>query len=175
MAIEDTIPPFLLALNLAGRIHGRLQDPRLFKRTGESSFRVEGGLFSEKMHTRRPARCWFIVNASWLGRIPVVGCAEPWCTRDIAGWHMFDDGRICLDHEDRWRKYMAHVAAHRTFDELLVIATEWLLNSTASLLGRHRLKYQGTSDSWDASWDFWAHKEGGERIDKTFVPECKTS
>jgi hypothetical protein len=79
-------------------------------------------------------------------------------------------GRMCLDHGARWRQYISEIAARHTSDELLLAATEWLMNATTSLLGRHRLKHQGIVTKWDKSWIFWPHGIGADAMDKTFVP-----
>lgn len=167
----DVIPPMLMAVNLAERIRGRLDKAGPLQQRGPSLFRVEGGVWGAKMYSRIPARCWFDISGNWVGTIPIVGCCEPWCTRGSADWHMDASGVMCLDHAERWRQYMQSVASEGSFEELLLTATEWLLNSTISLLGRHQLKHQGMTTEWNRSWAYWPHGKESQHIDKAFKPE----
>lgn len=169
------IPAQILALNLASQIYEQLHQPRLLRVDRGGAYFVAGGILREKTQTPQPIACTFVIGADWMKRMPCVACSEPWCTREI-DWHMYSDGSMCLDHSDRWQQYINELSQTKRPDEVLSVACEWLLNATASLLGRHRLKYQGVIKVWDRSWAFWPHRTVGSAADRMFVPaECARS
>lgn len=171
----DAFPTRVLALNLANRLHSRLAEPRILS-LKESRFYVEGGLLHPKLQTRGAAHCWFIVPDDWMRRIPTVGCKEQWVVKGDADWHTYADGSLCIDHRERWEQYILNLADRHPFHTFMLAATEWIINSTASLLGRHMLKSQGFVTTWDPAWDFWEHGEGSAKQNKTFIPdEASTS
>jgi hypothetical protein len=148
-----------LAQNLAYRIVTRLEDVTREENPFEKWIKVSGRLplASIDFSTRKLAACSFKVGHNWLWEMPEIVCSEPWIIRGQADWHINANGEMCSEFDVKWQKHLAELVERYTYGLTAEYATEWLVNSTRSLLQRHLVAYRTGLTEWADDWDFWAH------------------
>lgn len=114
-------------------------------------------LAGEEFSTQKQAECIFRIDSQWLSRIPEVVCLEPWVTRKIPEWHVYDDGRLCFEFNLKWEQELPAMVDQYTFGLTASYAAQWLTNSCRWLLNRHLFASRNGIRTWPKSWDYWAH------------------
>lgn len=99
----------------------------------------------------------------WQREIPKISCLESWIRRGDMDWHAYDDGSLCVEVALRWRDEIAKVATTHSEAQTLCFAAEYLLNSAAWLITRHRYALENGLKKWPTTWPYWAHGPQGNR------------
>ena len=97
-----------------------------------------------------------------MEKVPRVRCDEEWRAPGDPDWHIDDKGFLCAELGLRWADEIKQVYDKRGMCEAADYAARWLLNSTATLLYRQRLLFQGVIPRWQDQWNYWPHWEAGE-------------
>ena len=115
-------------------------------------------LGDQEFSTGKKARCAFKVDSQWVQKTPEVICLEPWIIRGLADWHIDENGRLCYEFDLNWEQELSAMVEQYTLGLTADYATQWLLNSTRSLLRRHLFASRNGITTWPKSWDFWPHE-----------------
>lgn len=160
-----------LAQNLAYRIAERLdKSPAIEEFRSDHMIRVQGllPLCDEEFQTKKRALCIFSVPFNWIENIPTVSCLESWITKD-RDWHISPKGQLCFELNVKWETELPKLADDYSFGPTADYATEWLLNSTRSLLNRHLFAHRNGIKEWPKpDWDAWAH---GKEARETYLKQ----
>lgn len=152
------IPP-----NLAMRLFDGISSPKMYVITDGLNHRVSGlvSLSHGQVITKAMASCHFVVTPAWLEDIPRVRCDEAWRSPGDPEWHIDNAGFLCAELGLRWadevKKTYNIMGACAAAD----FAAHWLINSTATLLYRQRLRFQGVISRWQNQWNYWPHWKAG--------------
>lgn len=102
-----------------------------------------------------------IVVTEWPSRIPIVLCHERWIKKSSQSWHTYRGDQLCIDLDERWANQI-HLAAHvLPQNKVPMYAAEYLINSTCSLIQRHRIGFELALPTWPSTWDDWPHGPAG--------------
>ncbi len=99
----------------------------------------------------------------WQKEIPKISCLEPWIRRGDMDWHAYEDGSLCVEVAPRWHDEITKVAKTHPEAQTLRFAAEYLLNSAAWLITRHRYAFENHLTKWPKTWRYWAHGPQGNR------------
>jgi len=159
MINKKAIPP-----NLAMRLYDGITSPKMYVITKGVEHRVSGlvSLSHSQVNTRALASCHFVVTPAWMEEIPRVRCDEPWRAPEDPEWHIDNEGYLCAELGLRWADEIKQTYCQRGACAAADYAAKWLLNSTATLLYRQRLRFRGVIPRWQNQWNYWAHWRAGE-------------
>jgi hypothetical protein len=171
-AYEDNLP---IKLRQGAELDSILNKvlPRLFssyttKKTtpkGEWMIVVKGDLRLDNPHCdyrfSRTAQITMMFLPYKLTRcLPMVWVHELWMKQEI-DWHCRDN-RICWELDNYWTDLLKEKEKTLSFEDLLIFAMTWCLESSASLIGRHWYAHTNKITEWPKEWDFWGHGETGK-------------
>jgi hypothetical protein len=156
------IHPEIVTVNLAMRICEKLGPPKHCQRDFGNEYIVVGKvpLSHGAIKTKAKAKCRFHISPDWTKKMPLVVCEEAWrAPGNNSEWHISDRGGLCTELELRWRDEVHSVYRSKGLCPAADFAADWLLNSTATLLGRHLMLFRNIVSRWDDSWEYWAHEK----------------
>lgn len=130
--------------------------------TGPFFSLLEGVVYAEtEAGFRLGALCSIAAGPNWLINIPRVVCHESWIRRHV-DWHAYSDGELCVDLPARWFNQISPIAELFSSVEVERFAADYLLNSTAWLISRHRFGFEHALTEWPGNWPCWPHGRAGE-------------
>ncbi len=145
--------------NLASAIREKLGSPgSLFQRPPGFRIGVRGMLALQDFAPGFTfgAVCSFIVPATWRQSLIKVFCHESWLRREIK-WHVFRDGSLCYELDDRWKDGISAVEQEHGTADAVTFAAFWCLNGSQKLLEKHLLGHRLALRHWQHQWAEWPH------------------
>jgi hypothetical protein len=145
--------------NFTSAIRDRLDSPSLlFQSPPGFRIGVRGMLALKDFAVDASSRadCSFIVSAAWRQSLIKVFCHEIWLRREIK-WHVFRDGSLCYEFDDRWKDGLTAVEQQNDTADTVTFAAFWCLNGCQKLLEKHLLAYRLNLADWQPQWEEWPH------------------
>jgi hypothetical protein len=145
--------------NFTSAIREKLDSPgSLFQSPPGFRVGVRGVLTLEDFAAGSSSRadCSFIVSATWRQHLIKVFCHETWLRHEIK-WHVFRDGSLCYEFDDRWKDGLTAVEQEHGTADAVTFAAFWCLNGCQKLLEKHLLAHRLDLADWQPQWSQWPH------------------